>query len=96
MLEAKKIKQGAQTKGFDDALPRASTKTDKSPWSATLPEQMAAIAQTLADAGIPLTEPDLAARFTGKGPWKKRLPEILQTLMALGRARQQNDAWLVR
>jgi hypothetical protein len=34
-----------------------------------------------------LTETALTDRFTGRGPWKKRLPQILQTLEALGRAR---------
>lgn len=28
----------------------------------------------------------LAEHFTGRGPWKKRLPQILDTLEALGRA----------
>jgi hypothetical protein len=62
------------------AVPRA-------PWPATLPEQVAAVAGALAEARAPLSEADLAARFTGKGPWKKRLPQLLDTLVALGRAR---------
>ena len=37
---------------------------------------------------------ELAARFTGKGGWKKRLPEILQTLVALRGARSSNDRWI--
>ena len=41
---------------------------------------------------LPLSEADLAARFTGKGPWKKRLPQIIDTLEALGRVRRQGDA----
>ena len=39
-------------------------------------------------------EPALAARFTGKGPWKKRLPEILAMLAALGRAKQSDGGWV--
>ena len=42
----------------------------------------------------PLDEPALAARFTGKGPWKKRLPEILAMLAALGRAKQSDGGWV--
>lgn len=39
-----------------------------------------------------LAEAALADRFTGRGPWKKRLPQILQTLEAVGRARaEQTD-----
>lgn len=59
------------------------------PWPPTLPEQVAAVARVLADAAAPLAEADLAARFTGKGPWKKRLPQIVDTLEALGRVRRQ-------
>lgn len=36
-----------------------------------------------------LTEATLNERFTGRGPWKKRLPQILQTLEAVGRARAE-------
>lgn len=56
-------------------------------WPATLPEQVAAVARVLAEAAMPLAEADIAARFTGKGPWKKRLPRLLDTLVALGRTR---------
>ncbi|MFZ2852723.1 MAG: DNA methyltransferase [Rhodocyclaceae bacterium] len=66
------------------AIPRAS-------WPATLPEQVAAVARVLAASPIPLSQADLAARFTGKGPWKKRLPQIIDTLEALGRVRRQGD-----
>jgi hypothetical protein len=61
------------------------------PWPATLPEQVAAIAQTLADSPISLSEAEIAEHFTGKGLWKKRLPQLLETLVALGRARMSND-----
>jgi hypothetical protein len=30
----------------------------------------------------------VAEHFKGQGPWKKRLPQILDTLEALGRARK--------
>jgi hypothetical protein len=65
---------------------------EKSPWPPTLPEQMALLARLLA-AG-PFTEAALAARIAGKGPWKKRLPDLLQTLVALGRARQEGETWV--
>lgn len=79
------------------ALPKAVTPhpaaTSKRPWPASLPEQVAAIAQVLANSPIPLSETEIAERFTGKGPWKKRLPQLLETLVALGRAKQANNAW---
>lgn len=30
-------------------------------------------------------------RFTVKEPWKKRLPQLLETLVALGRARMSDN-----
>lgn len=65
---------------------------EKRPWPATLPEQIRAVADQLSPH--PLDEPALAARFTGKGPWKKRLPEILAMLAALGRAKQSDGGWV--
>ena len=56
------------------------------PWPATLPEQVRAVAEVLAASPAPLTVDQLAQRFKGKGPWKKGLPTLLQTLQALGRA----------
>jgi hypothetical protein len=41
---------------------------EKSPWPATLPEQMALLARLLATAPAPLAEAAIAARITGKGP----------------------------
>ena len=62
-------------------------------WPGTLPEQVRAVAHVLstATAAMPLTA--LEASFKGKGPWKKGLPRILETLEALGRARRvEGDA----
>ena len=70
----------------------AAPPAEKRPWPATLPEQVRAVADQLSP--IPLDEPALAARFTGKGPWKKRLPEILAMLAALGRAKQSDGGWV--
>ena len=33
------------------------------------------------------------AAFTGRGPWKRRIPQILEALTALGRARVVNGLW---
>ncbi len=74
----------------DDAavafIPAAAAAT-RQPWPADLPAQMRAVADALAASHTPLAEAALAERFTGRGPWKKRLPQILQTLEAVGRAR---------
>ena len=66
------------------------------PWPATLPEQMATVARVLAEATAPLSHDDLAALFTGKGQWKKRLPQIVQALVALGKAEQIGDTLVPR
>ncbi|MDP1693885.1 MAG: class I SAM-dependent DNA methyltransferase [Burkholderiaceae bacterium] len=65
----------------------------RQPWPATLPEQMRAVADMLAAASGAHDEAALAERFSGRGPWKKRLPQILQTLEALGRARREGERW---
>jgi len=70
----------------------AAGPAEKRPWPASLPEQVRAVADQLSP--IPLDEPALAARFSGKGPWKKRLPEILAMLAALGRAKQSDGGWV--
>ncbi|WP_087745961.1 MULTISPECIES: class I SAM-dependent DNA methyltransferase [unclassified Acidovorax] len=62
------------------------TKPAQHPWPATLPEQVRAVADALAASPIPLTLSAIEARFKGRGPWKKGLPTLLQTLEALGRA----------
>jgi len=45
------------------------------------------LAQALAAARAPLSVEALSERFSGKGPWKKRLPQLVETLVSLGRAR---------
>ncbi len=74
-----------------DAAPISPTAP--APWPLSLPEQIAALASSL--KATPQSEQQLAARFTGKGKWKTRLPELLATLAALGRARQLEDGrWM--
>ncbi|WP_208616317.1 type IIL restriction-modification enzyme MmeI [Acidovorax carolinensis] len=62
------------------------TKPQQLPWPPTLPEQVRAVADALAASPIPLTLNAIEQRFKGRGPWKKGLPTLLQTLEALGRA----------
>lgn len=57
----------------------------RAPWPATLPEQIRLVADTVTLAAHPLDLDQLADRFTGRGPWKKRLPDIVESLAALGR-----------
>jgi hypothetical protein len=74
-------------------LPAPPAPQQQQPWPQSLPEQIAALANTLNQT--PQAETDLANHFTGKGKWKTKLPELLATLAALGRARQLEDGrWL--
>lgn len=69
----------------------ADTKASQgTPWPATLPEQVRAVAAVVAAASAALTLTEIEARFKGRGPWKRSLPRILETLEALGRARRED------
>lgn len=59
-----------------------------SPWPATLPEQVRAVALVLESSATALSLASMESRFKGRGPWKKGLPMLLQTLEALGRAQR--------
>ena len=84
---AKAAPKQTQTEvGIEDTA--AASPDAKRPWPANLPEQMRAVAEVLGGAGTALAEADIAAHFTGCGPWKRRLPQIIDTLVALGRARK--------
>ena len=58
------------------------------PWPKDTIEQVRAVADLMAASATPLSIDDIAARFSGRGPWKKRLPPLLAMLVALGRAHQ--------
>jgi hypothetical protein len=68
----------------------AAAPVEKRPWPTGLPEQIKVVADVLAGTGRALTTEDLAARFTARGRWRDRLPTILDTLEALGRARRSD------
>ncbi|MBH1977549.1 MAG: class I SAM-dependent DNA methyltransferase [Comamonadaceae bacterium] len=68
------------------SIPEQAKPAAQHPWPPTLPEQVRAVADALAASPIPLTLSAIEARFKGRGPWKKGLPTLLQTLEALGRA----------
>jgi hypothetical protein len=72
-----------------EAFPFASDDTGLAP---ALADRVRVLAERL-DAR-PLTQPDIEAHVTARGRWRDRLPMILETLVALGRARVERDgAW---
>jgi hypothetical protein len=68
------------------ALPRVS-------WPRELPDQVRAVAEVLSANGRALTLDEIGGRFTGRGPWRRSLPAILQTLEAVGKARTVGERW---
>lgn len=73
----------------------ATKPSERRPWPATLPAQVKAVAEVLTAARAPLADDAIAARFTGRGAWKKRLPQIIDTLVAVGRVRRRKDGLAV-
>lgn len=71
------------------------SKPDKKiPWPKSAAEQARVVADALVAARFPLSHDELAARFSGKGAWKKRLPPLLETLVAVGRARDTGTGFV--
>jgi hypothetical protein len=58
------------------------------PWPKNALDQVRAVADLLATSVAPLSPDDITLHFTARGPWEKRIPQLLETLVALGRARE--------
>ena len=82
---------GADEGGDEARPPTTKVAFVQKPWATGLPEQIKAVADVLTDAGSSLDLEGLAERFSGRGRWRERLPTILDTLVALGRARTQGE-----
>jgi hypothetical protein len=80
------------TAGGDDEAIAATPVTSKPvPWPKDTVEQVRAVADLLAASPAPLTVEQIAEHFSARGPWKKRLPPLLDMLVALGRAELRSD-----
>ncbi|PBJ82480.1 hypothetical protein CMZ84_09940 [Lysobacteraceae bacterium NML93-0399] len=64
------------------------------PWPKDTVDQVRAVADVIASSPVPLTVDAIAARFTARGPWKRRLPKLLEMLVALGRAQDQDGMYV--
>lgn len=64
------------------------------PWPKDATAQVRAVADAIAASPVPLSLDELAARFTARGAWKKRLPQLLDILVALGRASERNGRYV--
>lgn len=77
----------------DEPLAESVPATAKAmPWPKDPAEQARAVADALSPQ--PQSLEQIAVRFSGKGPWKKRLPGLLQMLVALGRAREEGSGFV--
>jgi hypothetical protein len=85
--------QAAEEGEATDATATVAAAPAAQPWPPTLPEQVRAVAQLLEASAAPLPLAAIESAFKGKGPWKKGLPRILQTLEALGRAQPVGGGW---
>ena len=79
----------------DDAQPKlAKVAVVQRPWPTGVTEQIKTVAEVLAAAGRSLDLDAVAEHFSGRGRWRDRLPTLLDTLVALGRARVAGDRWV--
>jgi hypothetical protein len=65
-------------------------------WPREPVEQLRTLTETLARAGAPLSLSDITARYKAKGPWKKRVPQLLDMLVAVGRAYEREGRYSVQ
>jgi hypothetical protein len=76
--------------------PTATTAAKAQPWPRDTVDQIRAIADLLLAAPAPLTVDQIAAHFTSRGPWKNRLPQLIDMLLALGRAEAKGEGYVGR
>ena len=63
------------------------------PWPKDTVQQIRAVAETIAASPAGLSREDIEARFTARGPWKRRLPIVLETLAVVGRVREHEGRY---
>lgn len=78
-----------EAEAFPTTAPAATTA--RRPWPGALPDQIKSVADLLSGATQPMSLDTIAGHFTARGRWRERLPTILETLTALGRARRLDD-----
>lgn len=80
----------------DDSTPAPLTPIKAQPWPRDTVDQIRAIADLLLAAPAPLTLDQIAAHFSSRGPWKNRLPQLIDMLLALGRAEAKGEGYVGR
>lgn len=71
------------------ASPSLATADKPKPWPKDTVDQVRAVADLLAASPIPISIDEIGECFTARGPWKRRLPKLVEMLVALGRAQEE-------
>jgi hypothetical protein len=82
------IDTGEDTPDTDETATAVAVAAKPQPWPKDAVAQVRAVADVLSASPVALSLDDIAARFTARGPWKKRLPQLLEMLVAMGRAHE--------
>jgi hypothetical protein len=90
--------QGALVTDEDDDEPAAAAAAaiaagKPKPWPKDPVDQVRAVADLIAASPVPLSLGEIGERFSARGPWKRRLPGLLDMLVALGRAQEQDGRY---
>ena len=80
----------------DETAAPAAPAGKPTPWPKNTVDQVRAVADLLASSPAPLSVEDIGGRFSGRGPWKKRLPQLLDMLVAVGRAEERPKGYVAR
>jgi len=85
-----------ETRAADEAGAATAAKLKPKPWPKDPIDQVRAVAEVLAASTTPLAVDDITACFTSRGAWKKRVEPLLDMLVALGRASEQDGRYRAR
>jgi hypothetical protein len=66
------------------------------PWPKDPIDQVRAVVDVLASGRGTLSVDDITARFTSRGPWKRRVRPLLDMLVAVGRASERDGRFSSR
>ena len=79
--------------GTTTATAAAAEPAKRSTWPKDPLEQVRAVAGLLRDSPIPLDQDNITAQFKGRGKWKQRVPDLLDTLVAVGQATEADGQY---
>jgi hypothetical protein len=92
--EQAELETGDETEA--QATPAAAAKLKPKPWPRDPIDQVRAVADALGASPAWLAVHDITARFSSRGPWKKRVGPLLEMLVALGRASEKDGRYRAR